>query len=111
MTNLTKSRRQFTVQQKQQTIELCQLLHGRLGERKLQRQLDCWSGQLIQQGVLTISGSIEADVPQRAGALLVLLPAGDAHQAEAIAQVVPQGPGDAAAQIGLSRLTCFTAQD
>ena len=47
-------------------------------------------------------------MPQRAGALLMLA-AGDAHQADAIAQVVLQGPGDAAAQIGPSVLACSAA--
>ena len=41
---------------------------------------------------------------ERPSALLVLA-AGDAHQADAIAQVVLQGPGDAAAQIGRWRLS------
>ena len=41
---------------------------------------------------------------ERPGALLVLT-TGDTHQADAIAQVVLQGPGDAAAQIGPSGLS------
>ena len=45
---------------------------------------------------------------ERAGALL-MLPAGDSHQADAIAEVVLQGPGDAAAQIGPSGLACSAA--
>ncbi|WP_231594933.1 hypothetical protein [Synechococcus sp. CBW1107] len=38
-----------------------------------------------------------------------MLQAGDAHQAEAIAEVVLQGPADAAAQIGPRGLTCSAA--
>ena len=38
-----------------------------------------------------------------------MLAAGDAHQADAIAEVVLQGPGDAAAQIGPSGLACSAA--
>jgi hypothetical protein len=53
--------------------------------------------------VLTSDRNIEAAVAERAGALL-MLPAGDPHQADAIAQVVLQGSCDAAAQIGLGRL-------
>ncbi len=45
---------------------------------------------------------------ERAAALLVL-PAGDAHQADPITQVVLQGPGDAAAQIGPRRLASSAA--
>ena len=53
---------------------------------------------------------MKADVTQ--GALTLLMqPAWDAHQPHPIAQVMLQGPADAAAQIGLSRLTCFAAQD
>ena len=69
--------------------------------------LDC--RQLLQQGVLTGGGgSIKAGVAKWPGALLMLT-AGDAHQADAIAQVVLQGPGDAAAQIGPSGLACSAA--
>jgi hypothetical protein len=96
---------------------LHQSLQGRPGEGdlqrglsggRLQRRLGCGSGQLIEQGVLTSDGSIEAGVAERAAALLVL-PAGDAHQADAIAQVLLQGTADAAAQIGPSGLACFAA--
>ncbi len=59
--------------------------------------------QLLQQGGLTGGGSIKAGVTDRPGALLMLA-AGDADQADAIAQMVLQGPGDAAAQIGPSGL-------
>ena len=59
--------------------------------------------------MLAIYLDIEADVAQRAGALLVLL-AGDAHQPHSIAQVVLQGASDAAAQIGLSRLAGLAAR-
>jgi hypothetical protein len=38
-----------------------------------------------------------------------MLPARDAHQPDAIAKVVLQGPGDATAQIGRSRLICSAA--
>jgi hypothetical protein len=64
--------------------------------------LSCGSRQLLQQGELTGGGSIKAGVAERPGALLVLA-AGDADQADAITQVVLQGPGDAAAQIGPRR--------
>ena len=70
---------------------LHQLLQRRPGDGRIQRRLGCGSGQLIEQGVLTSDGSIEAGVAERAAALLVL-PAGDANQADAIAQVVLQGP-------------------
>ena len=53
--------------------------------------------------MLTSSRSIKAAVAKRPGALLMLA-AGDADQADAITQVVLQGPGDAAAQIGPSGL-------
>lgn len=47
-------------------------------------------------------------MPQRAAAL-PMLPAEDALQGDAIAEVVLQGPGDAAAQIGPSGLACSVA--
>ena len=53
--------------------------------------------------MLTSSRSIKAAVAKRPGALLVIA-AGDAHQADAIAKMVLQRPGDAAAQIGPSGL-------
>ena len=46
--------------------------------------------QLIEQAGLAIGCGIEADVAERAGALLVLT-AGDAHQPHPIAQVMLQG--------------------
>jgi hypothetical protein len=58
--------------------------------------------------VLTSGAGMEAGVAERAGALLVLA-AGDAHQPHAIAQVVLQGTGDAAAQIGPSGLASSAA--
>ena len=79
------------------------LLQRRPGEGGLQRGLSDGCGELLQQGGLTGGVSIEAGVAERPGALLVLT-AGDAHQADAIAQVVLQGPSDAAAQIGPSGL-------
>jgi hypothetical protein len=80
-----------------------QAMHG-LAEGRL----GLWCCQLIEQAGLAIGCGIEAEVPQRAGALLVL-PAGDAHQPHPIAQVVLQGPADAAAQIGPSGLACPAA--
>ena len=87
---------------------LHQLLQGGPGEGGLQRGLSDGSRQLLKQGGLTGGGSIKAGVAERPGALLVLT-AGDAHQADAIAQVVLQGPGDAAAQIGRCRLSSSAA--
>ena len=82
---------------------LHQLPQGRAPQGSLQRGRGCGSGHLIQQGVLVSDGGDEAGVAEWAGALLVLA-AGDAHQGDAIAQVVLQGPSDAAAQIGPSGL-------
>jgi hypothetical protein len=65
--------------------------------------LGLWGYQLIAQARLAIGGSIEAGVAERPGALLMLV-AGDAHQPHPIAQVMLQGTGDAAAQIGRWRL-------
>ena len=67
------------------------------------RRLGFWSGQLIEQAGLAIGLGIEAEMPQRALALL-MQPARHAHQPHPIAQVVLQGAPDAAAQIGRSRL-------
>ncbi len=65
-------------------------------------------GQLIEQARLAIVLGIKAAVAQRALPLLMQA-ARRAHQPHAIAQVVLQGPGDAAAQIGPSRLTSSAA--
>ncbi|WP_231597943.1 hypothetical protein [Synechococcus sp. CBW1002] len=59
--------------------------------------------QLIEQAGLAIGCGIQAEVPQRAGAHLVL-PARDAHHSHPIAQVVVQNHGDAAAGMGRWRL-------
>jgi hypothetical protein len=75
---------------------LHQLLQRRPGEGGLQRGLSDGSRQLLQQRGLTGGGGVEAGVAERPGALLMLA-AGDADQADAIPQVVLQGPGDAAA--------------
>jgi hypothetical protein len=71
-------------------------------------RLGFWSGQLIEQAGLAISAGIKAEVPQRALPLLVQ-PAWHPHQPHAIADVVLQGPSDAAAQIGRSGLTSSAA--
>jgi len=90
----------------------CGLGGGQLLHQLLQRQamdgladgrLGFWSAQLIKQAGLAINAGIEAEVPQRAQALL-MQPARHTHQPHPIAQVVLQGPADATAQIGLSRL-------
>ena len=89
-----------------------QLLHQALQRQPIGRtassSLGLGGDQLIQQGLLTCGGGIEAGVAKRAGALLMLT-AGDTHQPHPIAQMVLQGPGDAAAQIGPSGLACFAA--
>jgi hypothetical protein len=76
-----------------------QLLHQQLqrrpGEGGLQRGPSDGCRQLLQQGELTGGGSIKAGVAKRPGAFLMLA-AGDAHQPHPIAQVMLQGPGDAA---------------
>jgi hypothetical protein len=66
---------------------LHQLLQRRPGEGGLQRGLSDGCRQLLQQGELTGGGSIKAGVAKRPGALLMLA-AGDAHEADAIAEVV-----------------------
>jgi hypothetical protein len=68
---------------------LHQLLQRRPGDRRLQRRLGCGSSQNIEQAVLTSDGSIEADMAERAAALLVL-PAGDTQQA-CTRRVTPSG--------------------
>ena len=80
------------------------LLQRRPGDGGFKRGLSDGCRQLLQQGELTGGGCIKAGVAERAGALLMLA-AGDADQADAIAQVVLQGPGDAAAKIGPSGLS------
>jgi hypothetical protein len=67
-------------------------------------ELGLRGGQLIEQAGLAIAAGIEAEVPQRALALLMQA-MGNAHQPHPIAQVMLQGTGDAAAQIGPSGLT------
>ena len=63
-----------------------------------------WAGQLIEQARLAISVAIKADMTE--GALTLLMqPAWNTHQPHPIAQVMLQGTGDAAAQIGPSGLT------
>ncbi len=71
-------------------------------------RLGFWSGQLIEQAGLAINAGIKAEVPQWALALL-MQPAWHPHQPHQIAQVVLQGPADAAAQIGRSRLASYAA--
>ena len=71
-------------------------------------RLGFWSGQPIEQAGLAINAGIKAEVPQRTLALL-MQQARHAHQPHPIVQVVLQGPGDAAAQIGRSRLACSAA--
>ena len=72
-----------------------QLLHQLLQRQAIhglaEGRLCLWCCQLIEQAVLAIGCGIEADVAERAGALLVLA-AGDAHQPHPIPQVVLQGP-------------------
>ena len=70
--------------------------------------LGFWRGQLIEHAKPAIRAGIEAAVAQRTLALL-MDPARHAHQPNPIAQVVLQGTGDAAAQIGRSRLACSAA--
>ncbi len=91
----------------------CGLGGGQLLDQLLQRQamdglsdgpLGFWSGQLIEQAGLAINAGIEAEVPQRALTLL-MQPPRHAHQPHPIAQVVLQGPSDAATQIRSWRLT------
>jgi len=86
---------------------------GELLDKLLQRQpigaiaircLGLWGGQLIEQTGLAIGLGIEAAVAHWALALLVQL-ARHSHQPHPIAQVMLQGTGDAAAQIGRRRLT------
>jgi len=88
---------------------LHQLLQRRPGEGDLQRGLTGGSRQLHHQGELTGGVSNKAGVAERPGALL-LLTAGDAHQADAIAQVVLQSLGVPAPQIGPSGLTGSAAR-
>ena len=95
----------------------CGLGSGQLLHQALQRQpigstasspIGLGGGKLLKEGVLTCGRGIQAGVAERAGALLVLT-AGDTHQPHAITQVVLQGTGDAAAQIGPSRLASSAA--
>ena len=81
-----------------------QLLQSQLLLNPACRQLGLRGGQLIEQAGLAINAGIEAEVTQRAAALLMQA-VGDAHQPHPIAQVMLQGPADAAAQIGRWRLT------
>lgn len=79
------------------------LLQHRPSDGELQRGLSDGSRQLLQQGGLTSTGSIEAGVAGQTDACFLLAP-GDAHQPHPIAQVVLQGTGDAAEQIRIKAL-------
>ena len=67
------------------------------------RAVACVCRQLIEQARLASGVAIKADMTQWALTLL-MQPPWNAHQPHPIAQVVLQGPGDAATQIGLSWL-------
>jgi hypothetical protein len=66
-----------------QLLQECQLLHQALQRQPIgstaSSPIGLGGDQLIQQGVLTCGGGIEAGVAERAGALLALT-AGDTHQ-------------------------------
>jgi hypothetical protein len=89
----------------------CRQLIYKLLQRQIISGPGCfllWAGQLIEQARLASGVAIKADVTQ--GALTLLMqPARHAHQPHPIAQVVLQGPCDAAAQIGRRRLASSAA--
>ena len=85
------------VNTKAQILECCSAVHG------VELNGSQTKAELIEQARLAITTGIEAEVPQRALALLMEA-MGNAHQPHPIAEVMLQGPGDAAAQIGSRRL-------